>query len=134
MIHVSFHSSKAHKNREDLYSLKLVLDDTSFLAICLATVEKQSIAICSIHVTRCNLGLQFAIVSKIGAIIVKCKTGSALCNSCKPKKVARQVAESTYYTLQPTYNLSRNAIVTQVAKKIVSCNTSFTILTKNKTT
>ena len=28
------------------------------------------------------------------------------------------------YTLQPTCNLSRNAIATQVAKKIAACNTS----------
>ena len=51
---------------------------------------------------------------------------STLCNCCKPKKIARQVAKrACCYTLQPTCNLSRIAIVTQVAKKITPCNTSY---------
>ena len=34
-----------------------------------------------------------------------------------------QVKKNILYTLQPTCNLSRNAIASQVAKKVVPCKT-----------
>ena len=57
--------------------------------------------------------------------LAKAEPSSTLCNCCKPKKVPRQIAKRACYMLQPTCNFSRNAIETQVAKKIASCNTSY---------
>ena len=71
--------------------------------------RKQSIAICSRHVTRFFLGLQLAcaMISKISPqSLQEVEHSSTLCNRCKPQKVARQVEERTCYTPQPTYNLS----------------------------
>ena len=53
----------------------------------------------------------------------KVELSSTFCNRCKPKEVARQLAKRQCYTLKTTCNFSRNAIATQVAKKIAQCNT-----------
>ena len=52
----------------------------------------------------------------------KIEPNSNLCDCCKCKKVARQVARRACYTLQPTCNFSSNAIATHVAKKIAPCS------------
>ena len=105
---------------------KLVLHDATFLATCLAMFERE------IH---CKLQKTCYTVQSRGATCNLFKTNSmqslqkvelisTLCKCCKPKKVARQVAKRACYTLQPTCNFCRNAIETQVAKKIAPCNTS----------
>ena len=87
--------------------------------------KNKSIARCRRHVTPCSLGLQLAMVSKQSMqSLQKVELSSTLCNRCKPKKVETQVAKRACYTLQPTCNLSRNTILTQVAWKIAPCNTS----------
>ena len=67
------------------------------------------------HVPRCSLELQLAMVSKQSMqSLQKIEPSSTLCSCCKPKKVARHVAKKARYTLQPTCNLSRNAVATSV--------------------
>ena len=53
----------------------------------------------------------------------KLEPSSTLCNRCNPQNVASQAAERVCYALQSNHNLSRNAIATQVAKKIAQCRT-----------
>ena len=57
-----------------------------FLATCLATLKKQSIASYKRHVTYCNLGPQLAMVSNT---TLESRTAT-LCNRCKKKKRALQ--------------------------------------------
>ena len=105
---------------------KPVLHGAISLASCLASWKKKSIASCRRNVTRCNLELQLAMVSKQSMqSLQKVERSSTLCNLYKTKKVAKQVAKRTFYTLQPICTLSYNAIATQVAKKIAPCNTRF---------
>ena len=73
------------------------------------------------QITGCNLQL---IRKNSMQSLQKVEPSSTLCNCCKPKNVAGQVAKRACYTLQPTYNLSCNAIATQVSKKIAPRNTS----------
>ena len=56
--------------------------------------------------------------------IAQIKTQFYRVQSLKAPKVARHVEKRACYMLQPTCNSSRNAITTQVAKKIAPCNTS----------
>ena len=66
--------------------------------------RKQSIASCSRHVTRCNLRLQLTMVYNGFRTLVqslqKVELSSTLYNRCKPKKIAREAAERTCFTLQ----------------------------------
>ena len=87
--------------------------------------KKKSVTSCRTHVTYYSIGLKLAMVSKQSLqLLQKVEPCFTLCSCFKPNKVARQFAKRTCYTLQPTCNLSRNAIATQVAKKIAPCNTS----------
>ena len=70
------------------------LQNAIFLATFLPTLEKRNLLQvaerCRTHVTRCNLELQPATVSKNSCNLLS----STLCNRCKLKKVARQVAKA----------------------------------------
>ena len=73
--------------------------------------KKKYIASCRRHVTRCNLELQLAMITKQSMLLLqKVELRSTL------KKIGRQVAKMACYMLQPTCNLSRNTIAAQVAK------------------
>ena len=102
---------------------KLVLHNEIFLRNCLATLEKTSIASCRRHDAYCNLKLQLAIDSKYFMQSMQ-KVKPCALQSLHPKIVAKQVAKKACYTLQPTWNFSRNAFTTQVVKKIAPCNTA----------
>ena len=80
----------------------LVLDGAIFLEICLATLgNRKPIASCRRHVTRCNLELQLAMVSKQSMqSLQKLEQSSTLCNCSKPRQVAKQVAKRVCYMLQ----------------------------------
>ena len=72
------------------------------------------------HVTRCNLGLQLAMVSKESIqSLQKGGLHSALCNRCNPRKVKRQVAKRACYALQTYLHEMK------IEMKIASCNTSY---------
>ena len=77
------------------------------------------------HVTHCSFEMQRAMVEKRSTqSLQKLEPSSILCKRCKPKIVERQVAERVCYALQPTCDLPRTFIATQVARKIAPCNTS----------
>ena len=83
--------------------------------------KKKSIPSCISHVTRCSLELQVATGSKqFMQPLQKVEPSFVLCNRCRPKKVAREVAKRVVTSC----NLSRNAIAAQVIKKIAPSNTS----------
>ena len=108
----------------DCTEYKLVIHNAIFLVTCLVTLEKKVLASCRSHVTHCNLGLQFAMVSKQSIqSLQKVEPSSTLCNHCKPTNVARQVAKRACYMVQL---VSQRHCNRQVAKKITPCNTSST--------
>ena len=80
----------------DCTEYNLVLHGESFLVTCFANLKKKIIASCISHFTGCNLGQQFAIVSKQSMQWLQSCT---LCNHCKPTNVARQVAKRACYTV-----------------------------------
>ena len=108
--------------------VQFVLHGAIFIATCVATLErtvhcKLLQTFCTVH----SVGLQLAVASKNLCNCCKCRPKLYFVQSLQGQKVARQVAERVCYTLQPTCNLSRNAIAAQVARKIVSCYTSFLV-------
>ena len=108
----------------DCTEYKLVIHNAIFLVTCLVTLEKKVLASCRSHVTRCNLGLQFAMVSKQSIqSLQKVEPSSTLCSHCKPTNVVRQVAKRACYMVQL---VSQRHCNRQLAKKITPCNTSST--------
>ena len=67
-----------------------------------------------LHVAVSGCNLQW--FQKMLESLRKIEPSFTLCNHCQPKTFARKVAERSCYTLQPTFDLSRNASAT-------SCNT-----------
>ena len=59
--------------------------------------------------------MQVEMVSKVYAEV---EPNSASCNRCKPKKVARKVANWVCYTPHSTWNLSHEAVAAQGALKL----------------
>ena len=85
------------------------------LVTCLASCEKKSIASCRSHITRCNLELQLAKVSKQSEQpLQKIGLNSALCKHCKPKKLPDKLQRGHV----AHGSLSCNATETQVTKKL----------------
>ena len=77
----------------------------------------------TLRVATSSYSLQW--FQKVHAVIAESR--SELCSCCKPKKIARQVANRGHLTRcnRPTRSLSGNTIATQVAKKLAPCNTSY---------
>ena len=76
--------------------------------------------------TRCNLRQELPKFQKKSLQpLKKIESSSTQYSRWKPKIIARQVAEKTCCTLQSTCKLARNAVVTQIVKRVVSCSTSF---------
>ena len=93
--------------------------------------KRKSIASCRRHVTRCNLDLQLAMVSKQSMqSLQEVELRSTLCSRCKLIKVATQVAKRVFYTLQLAPNTSYRAPfhflqrLQRYFKNIASCNSS----------
>ena len=91
-------------------------------AILLETFENEIHGKLQKKVSRCNLELQLALVSKSRCNRCRKQNRTVVCGSSK--KVARKVAKKVRYTLQPTCKLPRNAITTGVAREIASCDNS----------
>ena len=106
----------------DCIEYKLVLHNAIFLVTCLATLEKKIIASCRSHVARCNLGLHFAMVSKQSMQSLQKVNRVLLCAIIASPQILRDKLQRGHARCI----LSRNAIVTQVSKKIAPCNTSST--------
>ena len=112
--------------------------------------KNKSVASCGRHITRCTLELQPANLFKTNSmqLLQNVEPSSTLCNCCKPKQVARQVAKRACYMLQPYCNFSCilietqkplqvaardwnlqqiffSNVVRQFSRKAAMCNTSF---------
>ena len=62
-------------------------------------IKRKSMASCRKHVTRCNLGLQLAMVSKQSMqSLQKVGPSSIFCNRCKPKKLRDKLLKATLLT------------------------------------
>ena len=101
-----------------------MLNNAFFFASCLATLEKESH--CKLQQTCYMLKSQTSTcndLKKVIAHVAKSRTQLSFLQLLQAQKIARQVSEKTCYTLQSTHNLSSNAIATQIARGVVSCDT-----------